>query len=66
MDLPFISIPIVGTPIMDAPIIRTSIMGIVIEDVPIIDILTIGRHAHCGYIYNGYVQIAHCIHYGCV
>jgi hypothetical protein len=41
-------------------------MGITIESVPIVDALTIGSPTHYGYIYNGYLQIAHCNHYGCV
>jgi len=41
-------------------------MGATIESAPIVGVFTIGNHTHYGYIYNGYLQIAHCIHYGCV
>jgi len=41
-------------------------MGVLIEDVSIINVCTIGGHTHYEYIYNGYGQIAHRAHYGCV
>jgi hypothetical protein len=41
-------------------------MGVLIEDVSIIGVCTIGSPTHYEYIYNGYVQIAHRTHYGCV
>ncbi len=66
MGYPFIDVPTMGTFIMGLPIIGISIMGVIIEDVSIIGVLTIGNYDHYGYIYNEYVQIAHCIHYGCV
>src|SRR4030095_6801042 len=66
MDYPFMGVPTMGISIEGTPIIRTSIMGITIESVPIVDALTIGSPTHYGYIYNGYLQIAHCNHYGCV
>ena len=66
MGYPFIGVSTMGTPIKDAPIIRTSIMGVTIESVSIVGVFTIGSPTHYGYIYNGYLQIAHCNHYGCV
>ena len=55
-----------GTPIIELPTLKTPIMGVLIVDVSIISVCTIGSHAHYEYIYNGYVQIAHRAHYGCV
>ena len=55
-----------GTPIIESSILGTLIMDVLIEDVSIISLCTIGSHAHYEYIYNGYVQIAHRAHYGCV
>ena len=59
-------VSIVDTPIIESPTLRTPIMGALIEDVSIISVCTIGSHTHYEYIYNGYVQIAHRAHYGCV